>query len=176
MSCTRGGGGGLSGDNFDGDNFGSGKFRKGKISPAPGILKLAVIFWWALDGSPNFLQSTFKILGNTAFQCIPVTQPPHVAKKHIFLPSLRLVHWCTLLNSQHSPASEFAVKLLVTHCENFAGGEKFRHFSQRRSLPAKFCPPEIFPSHVSSPGCRKSAFTERMSLMGLNSSKLGEHW
>ena len=140
------GGGGLSGDNFDGDNFGRGKFRKGKISPPAGILKLAVIFWWALDGSPNFLQSTFKILGNTAFQCIPVTQPPHVANKHIFLPSLRLVHWCTFLNSQHSPASEFAVKLLVTRRENFAGGRNFATFLNgevflRNSALPKFSPP-----------------------------------
>ena len=41
----------------------------------------------------------FQTLDNTAFHCIPVTQPPHVANKHIFEPSLRLVHCCTFLNS-----------------------------------------------------------------------------
>ena len=41
-----------------------------------------------------FLVGTFKILGNTAFRCIPVTQPLHVANKRIFAPSLRLVHCC----------------------------------------------------------------------------------
>ena len=51
------------------------------------MLKLAVISWWALDGSSYFLVGTVKILGNTAFQCIPVTQPPHVANKHIFVPT-----------------------------------------------------------------------------------------
>ena len=43
-------------------------------------------------------------------------------------PSLRLVHRCTCLNSQYSPASEFAMKSLVTRRVNFARG-KFRHCS-----------------------------------------------
>ena len=111
-----------------GDKFARGQFRKENFSPPPGTLKLAVISWCALDGSSYFLVGTFKILGNTAFQCIPVTQPLHVANQHIFVTSLCLVHCCTFLNSQCSPASESAVKLLVTRCENFAVGGGFSPF------------------------------------------------
>ena len=118
MGVPMGGGGGVTRGQFR-----RGEFRKGRISPPPGILKLAHgglwmvpdISWWALDGS-------------SYFQCIPVTQPLHFANKHIFVPSLHLVHRCTCLNSQYSPASEFTVKLLVTRCEISLGG-KFRHFS-----------------------------------------------
>ena len=62
----------------------------------PGRLRMVPLMsWWALDGSSYFLVGTFKILGNTASQCIPVTQPPHAANKHILVPSLRPVHCCT---------------------------------------------------------------------------------
>ena len=111
LATTRGGGG-LPRDSLDGET-----------SPPPRILKLAVISWWALDGSFHF-------------QCIPVTQPLHVANKHIFVPSPPSVRRCTRLDSQYSRASEFAVKLLVTRRENVAtclNGEIF---------PAKLSPPE----------------------------------
>ena len=97
---------------------------------------------------------TFKILGNTTFQCIPVTQPLHVANKHIFVPALRLLHCCTFLNSHFSPASEFAVKLLV-HAAKISPWEKFRHFLNGKNFPAKFSPPEI--SHVTEVGDGKWA-------------------
>ena len=51
------------------------------------------ISWWALDGN-----------------------------KHIFVPSFRLVHRCTRLNSQYSPASEFTVKSLVMPRKFSPGG------------------------------------------------------
>ena len=88
----------------------------------------ADISWWALHGS-------------FYFQCILVTQPLHVANKHTFDPSLRMVHRCTCLNSQYSPASEFAVQLLVTPREN---------------SPSKSPPPAISP-----PPCSDGLITDR---------------
>ena len=57
ISCRGGGGGGgsLPGDNLDG-----GEFRKGDNSPPPGVLKLAVVSWWALEGSSYFLLGLSK--------------------------------------------------------------------------------------------------------------------
>ena len=90
--------------------------------PPPGLMRLAVISWWALDGASYFLAGTFRMLDNAAFQCIPVIRPPQVANKHILGPSLRPAHRCTFLNSQCSPASELTVKLLATRRENLARG------------------------------------------------------
>ena len=102
-----------------------------------------------------FLVGTFRILGNTAFQCIPVTQPPHVANKRSSAPSLRLVHRCTCLSSQCSPASEFAVKLLVTYGENFARGTgKIRSRFRRGKLRSR-----NFPLPCTAEGSGRSAPT-----------------
>ena len=49
-------------------------------------------------------------------------------------PSLRAGLRCTCLNSQHSRASEFAVELLGTRRENFAGGN-LRLFSEQQTPP-----------------------------------------
>ena len=55
--------------------------------------------------------------------------------KHIFVPSPRLVHRCTCLNSQYSRA----VKRLVTCCKNFAT------FLDGKNFPVKFSPPKNSP-------------------------------
>ena len=107
-----------------GDNFG-----KGKFSPPLGILKLAAIAWWALDGFSATRHSNASQLHN---HCMLQTNTS------LYLPSA----WYTAAQ----PASECAVKLLATHSENFAGGGisplfSTAKFSPRNSPLRKFSPP-----------------------------------
>ena len=72
----------------------------------------------------------------TSFQSSELTELPVVENSQLF--AQRTVRPLTLLHiPEFSPASEFAVKLLVTRRENFAGmgGGGLRHFSSRRTSP-----------------------------------------
>ena len=66
----------------------------------------------------------------------------HVSTLCGSIPSLCLVYCCTCLNSQYLPTSEFTVKLLVTHRDNFGD---FAQLLNGENFPAKFSPLEVVP-------------------------------
>jgi len=87
-------------------------------------------------------------IGNTAFQCIPVTTTAMLQQTHLCpfpLPGT-LLH---MSNSQYLPAAESTVKQLVTCRKNFVWGKILPLFLTAKFPPQNAPPPpEIFPDPV----------------------------
>ena len=101
-----------------------------------GLWMLAVVSWWAVEGSRHFMGHGTTILG--LFRTLLIT-------------TFCLVHHTTCLSGQYSPATRTR-KNPGSRAAKISPRGKFRHFLNGEIFPAKFSPPESPPPPVKGSG------------------------